>query len=255
MVMKILQDIIDNIKCDAAVKEFRRGIHWTAVVSRHCGLASTMMRDSCPDDRRDADTANTFAEQSALKLARSALMEDILEASLGLAAINSLTEIDESQCVEINAGDFLSKEGVDRNVAVIGHFPFTDDLRRTAKNLWVMDKWRRPGDYAEGDAEEYLPQSDIVAISSTTLINHTLSDLLKLCPRKSLKMLLGPTTPMTSVLFDFGIDIVSGSVVIDERGALRAIGEGANFRQLKRTGSVRLITMARTGILKGGLHR
>jgi uncharacterized protein (DUF4213/DUF364 family) len=207
-----------------------------------------MIRDSCLDESKDDDTAHTFEGQSALELTRSALLNNTLAASLGLAALNSLIEIDASHCVDLNAADLLLRQGAGKNVSVIGHFPFTDDLKRVAKNLWVMEKWQRPGDHPEGDAETYLPRSDVVALSSTTLINHTLPDLLRLCPRRSLRMLLGPTTPMTPVLFDHGIDILSGSLVTDVRKAIKSIGEGANFRQLKRTGSVNLITMMKVAM-------
>jgi hypothetical protein len=56
-------------------------------------------------------------------------------------------------------------------------------------------------------------------------------------------MLLGPTTPFSEVLFEHGIDIVSGSRVLDKEKALKHIREGANFRQLKRTGAIKLLTM------------
>ena len=184
-----------------------------------------------------------MTEKSARELARLALSDDIAEASLGLAAINSLTEIDESGIVETNAGDLLLQEGAGKDISVIGHFPFTDALRKVARNLWVIEKWPRPGDVPEKDGELYLPLSQIVAISSTTLINHTLSGILGFCPRASLKMLLGPTTPMTPVLFDYGIDIISGSVVTNRALALKYIGEGANFRQLKSSGCIRLVVM------------
>jgi uncharacterized protein (DUF4213/DUF364 family) len=246
--VQILRDIITSLKVDSPVKEVRKGLFWTAVVSKHCGLASTMMRELCPDENKDNNTFCSFSERSALELARLSLSEDISEASLGLAAINSLIDTDMSAALEVNAGDLLMEHGKKKNISIIGHFPFTDGLRKIAGNLWVIEKQQRPDDYPEGDAEKYLPQSDIVAISSTTLINHTLPELLKLCPKNSLKMLLGPTTPMTKVLFDYGVDIISGSKVIDDKSALKYISEGANFRQLKRTGSVKLITMMRAAM-------
>jgi hypothetical protein len=248
----ILEALIKSIEDDASVREVRRGLYWTAVVSRLCGLASTMMRDACQDEEADGTMVTPFTERSALQLAQLALSCDIGAAPVGLAALNSLIEVDMSRCVEINGGDLLLQEGQGRKVAVVGHFPFTDDLHKVTKNLWVIEKWPRAGDYPKGDAEEYLPQSDIIAISSTTLINHTLSGLLKLCPQKSLKILLGPTTPMAEVLFDYGIDVVSGSTVTDEERALKYISEGANFRQLKRTGSIRLITMMKNRTSKVG---
>lgn len=243
--MDILEDIIGSLK-DETVREVRRGSHWTAVVSRCCGLASTLMRESCKEGQGEGEPFGLLAGQPARKLARLSGSDEILKASLGLAAINSLVEVDLSRCADINAGDLLMERGNGKNVSVIGHFPFIDDLRRAAKNLWVMEKWQRPGDYPEADAETYLPRSDIVAISSTTLINHTLSGLLRLCPEKGLTVLLGPTTPMAEVLFAYGVDVMSGSMVIDQETALKYISEGANFRQLKRTGAMRLITMTKT---------
>jgi uncharacterized protein (DUF4213/DUF364 family) len=241
--MELLKAIIDSLSPDSPVEEVRRGLFWTAVVSRHCGLASTMMREICPRHGEENDSAESPTEKSAKELALLALSEDISESSLGLAAINSLIDIDEARTTEINAGDLLSREGAGKDVAVIGHFPFTDALRGVTRNLWVIEKWPRSGDVPEKDAELYLPLSEVVAISSTTLINHTLPGILRLCSQARLKMLLGPTTPMSAVLFDHGIDIVSGSMVTNRPLALRRISEGANFRQLKSSGAVRLITM------------
>ena len=134
------------------------------------------------------------------------------------------------------------------NVSVVGHFPFVDDLRKVAKAVWVIEKWQKPGDFPEEDARRYLPLSNIIAISSTTLINHTLDGLLDLSPEGSITMLLGPTTPFSDVLFRYGIDIISGSRVSDPDVALKSIREGANFRQLKRTGAITLLTMVSEGV-------
>lgn len=246
--MEVLNDIIISLKTDAPVKEVRRGIFWTAVVSRFCGLSSTMLKEYCTDETMDRTIPTSLTKMTALELARFAHSDDISKASLGLAAINSLIEIDNSKVIELNAGELLIKIGMGKNISIVGHFPFTEDLKKVAKNLWVIEKWPRIGDYSEKDAETYLPKSDIIAISSTTFINHTLSNLLKLCPEKSMQMLLGPTTPLSKILFDYGIDILSGSKVIDNEKALKYISEGVNFRQLKRTGCIKLITMTKINL-------
>ncbi len=241
--MEILKSIIHSVADDAPVEEVTKGIYWTAVISRFCGLSSTMLRDCASDEDGEMFPEKPYTDMTALELSRYSLASDIARASVGLAAINSLIEPDYSRCVELNASEFLIKRGEGRNVSVVGHFPFTDELRKVAKRLWVIEKWQRPGDCPEGDAEQYLPLSDIIAISSTTLINHTLEGLLKLCPEGSVKMLLGPTTPLSEVFLRHGIDIISGSRVSDTNIALKSIREGANFRQLKRTGAIRLLTM------------
>jgi len=249
---EILLDIIGSIDKDSTVKEVRRGIFWTVVVSRFCGLSSTMLWEHCDQDTKEEGLLKSYTDMMASELARLSISDNISEASLGVAAINSLIEIDDSRCIEKNAGDMLLEIGGDKNVSVIGHFPFTEDLKKVAKNLWVIEKRLRPGDYPEEDTEKYLGISDIVAISSTTLINHTLDKILKLCPENSIKILLGPTTPITDVLFRYGIDIISGSKVIDESTALKYISEGANFRQLKRTGAIKLVTLMQKDMLKRG---
>ncbi len=250
--MRILKDIIQSLKADSPVREVRKGIFWTAVLSKHCGLASTMIYESCSQEDKESLQFSPLTEKAALELAQYVFSNNISDVSVGLAAINSLIDIDESRCTEVNAGDLLMSLSEKKNVSVIGHFPFSDELKEVANNLWIIEKRLRPGDYPERDAEIYLPQSDIIAISSTTLINHTLDAILQLCPKKSIKILLGPSTPMSEVVFDYGIDIISGSKVIDEEKVLKYISEGANFRQLKQTGSIMLITMAKKDILQTG---
>lgn len=239
--MEILDHILSTIGHDEPIDEILRGIHWTAVVSRFCGLSSTMLRD-CADDHEETEPL-LFDEKTAGQLARLSLSSDIGKASLGLAAINSLISIDTDQCTEVNAAEIIMEKGKGKNVSIVGHFPFVDELKEVVNNLWVIEKWQREGDYPEEDSAQYLPQSNVIAISSTTLINHTLEGLLPLCPKSSFTMLLGPTTPMTEVLFEHGIDMISGSLVVDTRRALTYIKQGANFRQLKRSGAIRLLTM------------
>jgi uncharacterized protein (DUF4213/DUF364 family) len=94
---------------------------------------------------------------------------------------------------------------------------------------------------------EVLPQADVVAITSMALINRTLEPLLELCAPEALVVVLGPSTPMSPVLFEYGIDILAGSQVIDIEGVLRAVCQGGNFRQVHRAG-VKLIAQQREGL-------
>ncbi len=55
-------------------------------------------------------------------------------------------------------------------------------------------------------------------------------------------VVLGDTTPLSPVLFEYGVDAISGTMVIDSEQALSCISQGANFRQIK---GIRLLTMIR----------
>lgn len=220
------------------------GAFWTAVVSRYCGLASTTITPEYQHGQQQVAEAGQLAERSARELASLAKSPRLLEATIGLAAINSLIEVDERQCVELNAGDFLLEQGRGKRVAVVGHFPFVPQLRQAAAELWVLELRPKPGDLPADQADVVLPRADIVAITGTTFINHTIDGLLKLCRSDSLVMVLGPTIPLSPVLFEYGIDMLSGTRVVDVDQALRYVSQGATFRQIRGT---RLVTMRREG--------
>ena len=132
--------------------------------------------------------------------------------------------------------------GAGRRVAIVGHFPFVERVRQAAAECWVLELHPRPGDLPAGRAAEVLPQADVVALTGTSLINHTFDDLIGLCRPDAFVILLGGSAPLTPVLFDRGVDAVSGTRVVDVPAALQAVGQGATFRQIP---GKRLLTMMR----------
>jgi uncharacterized protein (DUF4213/DUF364 family) len=57
-------------------------------------------------------------------------------------------------------------------------------------------------------------------------------------------MILGPSIPLSPVLFDHGATIIAGSRVLDEAVVLNSIGQGATFQQVN---GVRLLAFMRPG--------
>ncbi len=240
--MKILDAVIDSLAHgETRVGEIHVCAHWTAVLSKHCGLASTFKEDVHP--HKGVKDVGHLTEKSAFELALYSRSENLIEASIGMAALNSLIDIDESRCVEANAYEILLEKGRGRNVAVVGHFPFLSMIRESARNLWVIEKRPLEGDLPEEAAQEILPQCDVVGITGTSFINHTLEGLLAQC-EGSFIALIGPTTPLTPVLFDYGIDVISGSKVVKPQEVIRYISQGATFKELHHHG-VKLLTMVR----------
>jgi len=242
--MRILEDLISALPADAPVRRVRVGAFWTAVWSRSCGLASTLGAGEHEHGATFVAGAGRLEGGSARELAGLAHSESTLEAGIGLAAINSLLEVDEARCVELNAGRFLIGQAPGKKVALVGHFPFVPDLRRTADRLWVIDLHPQEGDLGPAEGMARLPEADLVAITGSALINHTLEGLLERCRRDSLVCVLGPSAPLSPVLFDYGVEVISGTRVIDPERALCSVSQGAVFRQVE---GVRLLTMRRSG--------
>jgi uncharacterized protein (DUF4213/DUF364 family) len=172
-------------------------------------------------------------EKSARELVELARSDELMEASIGVAAINSLLDVDEALAVEMNASEVLTSRGRGKNVALVGHFRFIPQLHQVVGQLWVIEQNPGEGDYPAGAAADLIPQADIVAITSSSLVNHTLDGLLALCPPQATVLLLGPSTPLSPILFDHGATIISGTRVVDEVAVLRTVGQGVAFRQVE----------------------
>jgi uncharacterized protein (DUF4213/DUF364 family) len=210
------------------------------VVSKHCGLSSTFRGEGVPHKRGVRDVGD-LTQKKALELAEYARSENLLEASIGMATINSLMDIDESKCTEKNAFEIILEKGEGENVAIVGHFPWIPKLKGRIKNLWVLEQRLREGDLPAKEANRILPQCDVVGITGTSFINHTLEGLLELC-KEAYVLLIGPTSPLSPILFDYGIDAICGSKVVDPDQLIRSISEGATFKEV--TG-VRLLTLSK----------
>lgn len=238
--IKIIDDLLSTLNPEATVRDILQGPYWTAVLTRNCGLASTPHEAGHHHGDAPVRDAGRLMDKDALELAGMARSGNSLEAAIGVATINSLLDVDERRCIELNAADLLVEQGKDKRVALIGHFPFVKRLRQAVAELSVIEKHPREGDFAESESQELIPQADVVAITGSAFVNHTIEGLLHLCSPKAYVIVLGPTTPLSPVLFDYGVDAISGTKVIDPETVFRHVSQGATFRQMK---GVRLLTM------------
>jgi hypothetical protein len=242
LVGRLLAGLIDS----GPVLDVRIGTHWTALVvdrpaGPRAGLAATQMVHDLEHGRPAVRDAGKLIGRDARGLADLALSDSLTERSVGFAALNALLEIDESACVDRNAEDLILERGRGRTVAVVGHFPFVPKVREAAGTCWVLELNPGPGDLPADRAPEVIPQADVVAITGMTLINGTFEALAALPRPGAFVVVLGPSTPLASLLFEYGVDAVSGSVITDIPAALAAVSQGANFRQII---GKRLLTMA-----------
>lgn len=247
----VIEDLLAAVPAaDHEVIDVRIGAAWTAAVvdvegALRCGLAATLSGvEHGEPPARAASMLKALGSQELCQLARSA---SPVEVSVGMAAINALLPHDGLRWTEVNAAELLAQRGAHGKVALVGHFPFVDWLRERVQTLWVLELAPRPGDLPASAAAEVIPQADVLALTSMTLLNHTFDGLMALRRPDAQVMLLGPSTPLTPLLFERGVHLLSGAVVEDVAAVLRGVSEGAGFRQLHRLG-VRLVTMKTQGL-------
>ncbi|HIQ01931.1 MAG TPA: hypothetical protein EYH30_07345, partial [Anaerolineales bacterium] len=203
--MSTIEALLGSLRADAPVRQVLVGAFWTAVVldtyPPRCGLASTLRGESHEAGPPVPD-AGSLPARSGRELAERLRSPRPLEASIGMAAFNALLDVDESICAEVNAEEVIVEKGSGRRVAIVGHFPFVDRVRRAAAECWVVELHPRPGDIPAERAAEVLPRADVVALTGTSLLNHTFDDLIRLCRPDAYVLALGPSAPLSPVLFD-----------------------------------------------------
>ncbi len=248
----IIDELLHSVAGNAAQAQpvdIRIGGHWTAVAVElggqvRGGLSSTLGGGDDHHHGKGAPVkdAGRLLTYSATQLAALAHSKSLPETSVGFATINALLDVDVDACVEVNAADVIAERGAGRNVAVVGHFPFIPQLRTIAGQLWVLELRPREDDLPASMAAEVLPQADVIALTGTSLLNHTFEDLIALCRRDAFVVMLGGTTPLSPVLFDAGVDAIAGTLLTDPVAALLAVSQGATFPQIP---GKRLLTMFR----------
>lgn len=241
--MKMIEDLLKLMPAEPVpVRNVIIGVNWTAVCSRQCGLAATLRSEGEHGSSRIRDVGSLH-QKTAQELADWVNSANPQEASLGMAALNSLLPPPpENLLTEINAFDYLQTLAPGKTIVLVGHFPQVEKLRQGGARVLVLEKQPRGRDIPAEAAPDIVPLADILAITGMTLVNQTLEDLLHWRSPRALVMLLGPSTPLTPLLFDYGIHLISGTQIVDEEAALLTIQQGAAFPQVKGT---RLVTLSR----------
>ncbi|MDF2654182.1 MAG: hypothetical protein K0R19_656 [Bacillota bacterium] len=172
------------------------------------------------------------------------------EASVGLAAINAYyncpeiarssgVPLGESRHVEDRIYDpfIMSQNEIrGRKVTVIGHFPFIETLFQPICDIRVIaGEIPLEGDYPVSAAEYLLPDSEYIYIGSSCLVEKTLPRLLELSCNAVKVTLVGPSTTLAPVLFEYGVHDLSGYVVKDGDRAMRMV-RGAENGKIYSTG-------------------
>ena len=221
----LYDDLIDEIPGHITVAAAYTGTKWCRVTSseRGAGMAFAMPVRTRPASYGEDDLAGLPLREVAA-LAKS---WNLAEAGLGMAAVNAYHSLPKrafgngfSPCHENNwARAFHPYREViaGKKVAVIGHFPFAASALADAAELFILERNPVEGDYPDSAAEYLLPGCDYVFITGSSFVNKTIPRLLELS-RNATTVMIGPSTPASPILFDYGVDVITAFAC--DQGAL-----------------------------------
>ena len=219
--MKLIDDLIGSVE-DKPVDDLRIGIRYTGVrIGENIGMAFSF------PNRRLIHIDEPGVDLIGKKVLSQVKSENLIKASTGNAALNALLPLSEYK--KMNVFDPILKMAKNyKNIGIVGRFPFVARLKNKNYKMFEMDP---TGDELPASAEEeLLPECDLVIITGTALTNHTLERLLEIS--NGFTMVIGPTTPLSPILFDYGADLLAG-VRVNNRKVLEIVSQGGGTREFK----------------------
>lgn len=257
MSWKLYNELIAGVPDDVLVTDYCLGLCWSYVEAESgVGVSYTCRGGATkPTDKRD------FRGLPLKELAALSKSWRFEEATLGIAALNAWysqkrfvdpmgaiydepVELPDGSIHKIDAFEVMRPEIEAKNnarVVVVGHFPHVDRIAEYA-NLTVLERnCRSELDTPDPACEYVLPEADFAFITGVTLENKTAPRLLELARNAHITM-VGPSVVMAQPLFDVGVDMMAGSVVIDPDRVKYSVKTGGG---LSFGGAIQMVSVKR----------
>jgi uncharacterized protein (DUF4213/DUF364 family) len=237
-VQKRLLDYLKPLAAGAVVADVRVGLGYTAVKleSGHAGVGWTPKSDApCCTHLQGA---GTLAGQPAEHLLKMLVDEkSSLARAVGLATANALLSALPHPSTSRDEVISTLNIGADERVVMVGYFgPVSAQLKTIGCRLDIIELKPHQGEtITPEEGKEALAGCSVAIITGTSLINGTCDDLLSALGRPRAAVLLGPSSPLCSAIFEgTKITHVAGSRVREADGVLRVVSEGGGTMLMKK---------------------
>ncbi|WP_292376821.1 Rossmann-like domain-containing protein [Methanosarcina sp. UBA411] len=232
-----LGSALEEIKAE----DVRIGLAYTGVLisGNYGGVACTPLYEfsGCPA----LGFTETIKGKTADKMLELALSENPLEAAVGIATVNALSQMLrelEPENFTISNVDVLDLIKPEDRVAMVGYFgPLVPKILKITEKFTVLEKREiespETRTLSSEKAREVLPQSDVIIISASTLANRTFDELLSLRGTAREVVLLGPSAPLyPAPFFARGITALMGTRILDPMTMLTLVSEAGGTKKL-----------------------
>lgn len=236
----IIDELIDKALAMAnnrKIGDVRAGLGYTCVMleDNACGLAHTF-RNELGEYCGTLPEAGNLIGMEASELIPWVKEDNLLKAAIGLATINAVVNDSKKNW---NTGNIMNAFTLKESdtFGMVGDFkPILSKIKDMTKNIYVFEKnaARGSGLYSEDEIPVYLPKCDVVVITATSIINHTIDEVISYCKNAKEVCLVGPSTPLcTEVLSRYNITLLAGSVVKNSELILKIISQGGGTMSMK----------------------
>jgi uncharacterized protein (DUF4213/DUF364 family) len=242
---------------ETSVADLVIGIFFTGVKlsSGHGGVAFTPAAEipeavCCPTSAARMPQAGHLDGRPTSELIRYALDRNVLKSAIGIAVLNAVSQsamesdhrANYSVVKDADGFDILNVRNNDR-VALIGAFtPYIRRLREMGNPFFIVEKNPRalkPDEMdlfrPESDLTETLERSDVIIMTGTAIVNHTIDAILTSVSKGKRTAIIGPTASMIpDAFFRRGVDVMAGVRILNADLMIKVLKQGGSAYHLLR---------------------
>jgi uncharacterized protein (DUF4213/DUF364 family) len=253
---------------DLWVDDLTIGIFFTGVKlsTGHAGVAFTPIGEipeavCCPTAAARMPQAGDLEGSPLSEILKYSLDNNVLKSAIGVAAVNAISQwIIESEG-EKNYRVIKDKDGFDllevqpgETVSLIGAFgPYIRRLKMMGNPFFIIEKnpqTLRPDEIKYFEPEtgmaSSLEKSDVVIITGTAIVNHTIDHILSHLNDRQRTAIIGPTASMIpDAFFKKGVDIMAGVQILNPDLMIKILKQGGSAYHLLRKCSEKIALIRR----------
>jgi len=265
MMTSVIADTIDIITDKSPiplqnvhVDDLVIGIFFTGVKlsTGHAGVASTPVGEipeavCCPTSAARMPQAGNLEDKPISEILKYSLDANVLKSAVGVATLNALSQIILETMEAIDYPMIKDKDGFDllriqpnENVSIIGAFgPYIRRLKMMGNPFFIIEKnpltlrsdemkYFKP----ESEMRSALEKSEVVIITGTTIVNHTIDTILSFIKNGIRTAIIGPTASMIpDAFFKRGVHVMGGVRILDTDLMIKILKQGGSaFHLLKK---------------------
>ena len=243
------------------------GIFFTGVKlsTGHGGVAFTPIGEipeavCCPTSALRMPQAGNLEGTPVSEIIRYALDANVLKSAIGVATLNALSGLifksgngAEYEVVKKRDGFDLLDIQPNETVSLIGAFgPYIRRLKMTGNPFFIIEKnsqtlrldemkYFRP----ESEMEHALEKSDVVVMTGTAIVNHTIDSIVSLLKNDPRAAMIGPTASMIpEAFFKRGVHIMAGVQILNPDLMIKILKQGGSAYHLLKECAEKIVLLS-----------
>ncbi|UCD71944.1 MAG: DUF364 domain-containing protein [Syntrophobacterales bacterium] len=268
--VQIMRDRMRRELTSLAVEELRIGVFFTGVrlKSGHGGVAFTPIREipeavCCPTSAARMPDAGNLTRKNIDELLGYAMSPNPIKSAIGVAVLNALSHYLLENGRPWHYDIHYGRDGIDLlkirphdTICLVGAFtPYIRRLKTSGNRLFIIEKTAealRPEEMKyyrpPSQAAHVLAESDVVVITGSAIVNHTIDGLLDHTEADSRVGIIGPTASMIpDVYFREGVGVMAGVRITDPGLMLRILAEAGSGSHLSNACAQRIVFVNNDG--------